>query len=477
MNHIEQESPVVGPYSDLFSRNIVLQEMTKKQSYSDDKIYERREMIEANLEKLLQGESSDGTDHSKTLMDLLDKKGKAFQHTREYYEAIEDERERMKAYKSLKVVSTVPYGEDAEIEANPFKFLYLPEDASFAEVRDAWIRLSKKWHPDLIYPENPEQHDRIFGQVEFPIEGKNSSSWLKEIIQAILPPDTLDVEQVEKLSPQEQEEYQRKKQAYREKEIEYEKVKTEMRRRATEKMQILNKAFAAAKKRFSLEQIGSFGGFEWEKEKLYGLNGYLCLEHEVLNLEGNGQLQKHMGRRGHDDRVYLAFDHGDVYLADQHEYRQSLDLRTFFAWTELRQDKGLCPTLLDDLVKTYALGDDQAEQLRIMIINHEKLEFIITALNIPTNNSQHYQLLNFLENVYGGPTYYHVVGPRDSIHYPLGVEFTPDGQLILKYEAQEEQIGFIFGGVDEQEAKFSQTDVQIMRAIAYGPLLQEPKLE
>jgi len=343
--------------------------------------------------------------------------------------------------------------------------LYLPEDATFAQVRDAWIRLSKKWHPDIVRPENEEQYNRIFGMDPFPVDGTDYVSWVRKLL-ASDPPKTLTAEQLDTLSPDQQEAYRQQKQAYQEKEREYEKVKAEMRRRATEKMTILNKAYEAAKTRFSDKEIHSFAGFEWEKETHSGLNGHFHIDYEVLKLEGNAQLQKDKGswsfdpcmyNPSDDSEIYLAYDYGFVILGDQDEYRQKLNLRPFFAWTELRLGQGLCPTLLDDLSKTYKLDDAQAEQLRLMILNHEKPEFILAALKISPDNVG--ELLFFLDNVYEGPTYEKEVGWDSYESHSLGVEFTPEGGLILIY-------GF-------ESLQLTPLDVQMMRAVAYGPLLQE----
>lgn len=472
MPPIEKKAELpAGPYGDINTRNIVLQVMDDTRSHNNYELSRRTNYIEESLERLMNsGEVLlDSGERAKKLMELLEKKGQAFRHTPEYYAAIEDEKTRIKAYRDLKVVSTVPYGEDAEIAENPCKFLYLPEGATLAQIRDAYIRLSKKWFPDLIYPENDEQRERIFGK-QPPLEREDFKVWLKEWIDL----QPLDAKKLEKLSPDEQEDYRKKHQAYREKEIEYERVKAEMRRRATIKMQILNKAYAAAKRRFSKQEIESFAGFEWRQETLHGL-GWRNFNYDKLDLEGDGQLRKDTGKWALDNRVYLAFDDGDAFFVDNgYDYRQFLYLRPFFAWTELRQGKGLCPTLLDDITKAYKLGDDQAEQLRIMILNHEEPEFITAALNI----TEHNELLNFLDDVYDGPTYSHLISVEDEICYPLGVEFTPDERMILKYNAQEIQGTLrIDGNINKQEAQFSRLDVQIMRAIAYGPLLQEPKLE
>ena len=457
-----------GPFGDLETGNIVLQVMDT--TCSRKNAVERDEYIEARLEQLsdLNESMTDGAGRAKKLIDLLEVKGRAFRHTPEYYAAIEDEKTRIKAYRDICVVSNVLSGEDAEIAENPFKFLNLPDDVTFTQTRDAYIRLSRKWFPDLIYPEDKEQYERIFGS-EPNIAKIDFEVWLEEGRSL----QFLSANELGELSQSEQEEYRRKHEVYLEKEEKYERVKTEMRRRATIKMQILNKAFAEAKKRFSTQEVESFGGFEWTKEKLRSLGGIVFVEYEALRLEGLGQLRKYTGRRAVNNSVFLDFDFGDKYLEYEYDFRQCLTLKAFFAWMEFRQGLGLCPALLDDISKTYGLGDDRTEQLRMMILNHEEPEFILVALGIPTSGVDHYNLLHFLSMVYDGPTYSHQVGPRDYISHSLGVEFTSSGDMVLKYESQESESSFWEGG-QERVDQFGKADLQVMRAVAYGPLLQRP---
>ncbi len=457
-----------GPFGDLETRNIVLQVMDT--ACSRKKTVERDEYIEARLEQLsgLDESMTDGAGRAKKLIDLLEGKGRAFRHTPEYFAAIEDNKTRIKAYRDICVVSDVLSGEDAEIAENPFKFLNLPDGVTFAQTRDAYIRLSKKWFPDLIYPEDAEQRERIFGN-DSPIEEIDIESWLEEGRSLRF----LDANKLGQLSQSEQEEYCKKHEVYLEKEAIYERVKTEMRRRATVKMQILNKAFAAAKKRFSAQEVESFGGFEWTKENLRGLGGIVSVDYEALRLEGLGQLRKYTGKWVVNTTVLLDFDFGEKYLASEYDFRQGLALKALFAWMELRQGLGLCPALLDDISKTYGLGDDRTEQLRMMILNHEEPEFILVALGIPTSGVDHYNLLHFLSMVYDGPTYSHQVGPRNHVSHSLGVEFTSSGDMVLKYESQESESSFWEGG-QERVDQFGKADLQVMRAIAYGPLLKEP---
>jgi len=485
MLELNESIMIDGPYCDIQSRNLILQVMDyDRDSYGHER--SRRDYLSSSLDNLLSEQdkevSRDPKEVTNKLKDLLEKKGKAFLHTAEYYSAIVDEQERMKAYRGLEVSSTIPYGEDAEIAENPFKFLYLPEDATFGQTRAAWIRLSKSWFPDLMYPENPEQYKRIFCDSKFPIGGKDYTSWLEEI-NSIMPIKTLNAKELEKLIPVEQEKYRQKKEAYRNKKLEYEKVKSEMRLRATQKMQTLNKAYAEAKNRFSDLEKESFAGFLWEKgirtsdftdfiKKFMDIN-LPDFEYDGLNLEGDGQVRRDMGEWARDSFAYLAFDFGDVYLEDNN-YNQTLNLKSFFAWTELVQNKELCPTLLEDMVEAYKLNEDKAEQLRLMIMNIERPNFILDVLEIPKGKYDHYKMFHFLVDVYCGPMFSHDLIGRNEELFPLGVEFTQEDTLILTYKSQIDH--YSWGAIDAN-AHFTPIDVQMMRAITYGPLLQQLNTE
>lgn len=489
-----------GPCCDIQTRNLILRVMSErgKDPYShgfadDDEFDEfedygefehasemRRDYLSDTFGFLTGKEGKKGVSpeeasaYADKIKEMLEKKGKAFLHTPEYFAALQDQDERMKAYRALKVTSNVPNGEEAEIAENPFKFLNLPKDATYGQTRAAWIMLSKMWYPDMMYPENRDQYERIFGKISFPTDGQDYDSWMKQIAE-IMPPERLSVEQVEKLGPKEREEYTMKHDAYRKKELEYEKVKSDMRLRATEKMKIINKAYREAKKRFSKEEQESFAGFVWEKDSydMSFFKGWSFISdddytYDTLSLEGEGEIRKDTGRLSSHSFPYLAFDYGDVYLSS-YDYRQYLHLKSFFAWTELVQGKELCPTLLDDVVKFFKLDDHQSEQLRLMIMNEEKPKFIMDTISL-SKLEKSYVLKHFLNEIYEGPTFSHCIGPmRADRIFPLGVEFTPEGGLVLNYKAQEDQTMSWYAS--KKTDQFSPTDMKMALAIAYGPLL------
>ena len=79
-------------------------------------------------------------------------------------------------------------------------------------------------------------------------------------------------------------------------------------------------------------------------------------------------------------------------------------------------------------------------------------------------------MIHFLADVYDGPIFSHDIIGRNIASYPLGVEFTQEDALILTFKSQ---IGHYFWTSIDANANFTPTDVQMMRAIAYGPLLQQ----
>ena len=445
----------VGPYGDLHSRNIVLQEMDGEHARID--FEHRREEVSLRLYLLANPDKLNDPVFQRLHAPLNRQFEPSSQAINSDITEIETEQKRMETYKSLQVSTDVLKGEDAEIEENPFKYLYLSPDATLAQARNAWITLARSWHPDLMDPENKQQNERIFGK------SKITTGMSQQEIAETLPPTKLKADQIEKLSPQDQKEYHEKIGVWDSKVAEYKKIQQEMQLHATQKMQIINKAFQAIKKRFSNSVTESFAGFNWEPVAYHFLDTPFFM-YDVLPLEGEGELQK-----GRDQTVSLAFDRGNIFYSDHYGCRQFVDLRAFFAWTELRRGQDLCPTLLDDLRRTYKFDITQTEQLRQMMANHERPEFILATLHIPFNENDYSPLLDFLDTAYDGPTYCRWSGKDFAEEYSLGVVFTPDDRLNLTYESQQFQGSGKRGR--KQEAQFSQEDLKMMQSIAYGPLL------
>lgn len=467
---------VDGPCVNLQTKNLILQSMSVE-GYSEDN-FDYDDYFSQSLDTILtkeEKEKKNGDISNKDLLKaLLKKKGKAFMHTSEYYDALRNDETRMKAYRSLKVVNTVLDGLDKEIFNEPHKFLNVDSDANFGETKAAYLRLSKAWFPDFMFPENSVVFERVYSDSKFNYSEKKK---LRDQFLNGKKPNELSITEVEKLSKKDQDKYVLEQEKYRNLELKYQDMKNEMVSIANEKMIIINKAWESAKFKYSDNKQKSFEGFKWEEGKrtssLFGdlgmdPTGYF--EYDELNLEGNGTIRKDTGVHSSSKSPYLSFDYGDVYIAD-HDYRQSMVLKDFFIWSDLVQQKELSPILFDDISEEYKLNEDQSEQLRVMVMNKENSNFIMKTLEIDTSSYKHYKMKHFIKSVSEGPTFYHQVGPRDDVFFDLGVEITPDKGLVLKYQAQDGQGFSCFSR--PASAQFTPTDYKMMQAIAYGPLLSQ----
>jgi hypothetical protein len=487
----------VGPFCNISNHNLVLQLMEEEERrrgpIGDDEDIGWEEHSAQVKEKKRETERAGTkgyTDEDRARDERrkaeLERKGAEFRHTAEYYELIKDEKERKRAYKGLILEEKILVGKDAEIANNPFKFLYLPQDATLGQVRAAQITLSKMWHPDLMNPKNREQRDRIFCYgADFSLRDMSLEEFVEKIINAS-PPETLSEKELEKLSPRDRVEYGLKKEEYMGKEMLYEKVKADMVTRATEKMKVINQAYREALRHFSDNEVKSLAGYRWEKgaytsSVISSIFASFALgfselhwerTYDSLSLEGEGAIRRNTGELACDREPYLAYDWGEIYLGDDN-YRQAQELRTLFAWVEMRQGKELCPTLLDGIQEAYKLSESQTEQLRLMLMNHEEPDFILETIGIEQDirGTDHFQILRFIDEVYDGPTYSIHNGPlRESYYFSLGVELTTDGKLILTLMRQ----GDAFFCISEKSyAQFSPNDVQMMQSLAYGPLLKD----
>ncbi len=491
----EHPSEIYGPYSDVQTRNIVLQRISDKpfdlemRTQNEMRLGFVRFLSEEEVkERHIADEEAD-----RLVADIkakLEGIGDGFTYTREFFEALHDENLRKRAYKGITVSSAILDGIDTEIEKNPFKFLNLPDNAPLVQVRTAYLRLANVWHPDLVDEHNPEKLKWFFGDYPtFLSKGDTLDSWAKRM-KSLLRPEVLHADNLSELSTEEQTEYYKNHKAYEIVDNERKKVREEMIARAHEKMTIINKAYKAALNFFSQSERETSAGFNWmefEQEhipsRIYGKIDFLeklkegyeskfIEKYDVLHLEGDGEIHKNIGEGGEFGYISikeprLNFDYGERYMMEK-GYNQSVELRPFFAWMELRQNKELSPLLLTDIVKECNLNENQAEQLRLMLMNNESIDFMLDTLKVSKDNK--WSLINSADIILNGPTFTHQVGPRDWMDYALGVQLTPEGRMMFSYM---EQSTPIFGGTWPAKAHFTPTDMKIMQAIAYGPVLQE----
>lgn len=446
---------VTGPFCDISNRSLILQLL----GFVDDSQEENLEMIVEPSAK-----------SPEEIVKNLEAKGQAFTHTHEYFAAIKDLDERKKAYQGISVSTHIPSGSEADIIENPFKYLNLPEDATFSQTHSAWITLSKIWYPDMIYPEDEQQRNMIFGTRDFSLDGEMSESWFEDL-QKLVPPPILDKKSLESLTNAERAEYLVRHEEYREKKQRYEGIKAEMREYATTKMQIINNAYEETKKRFSQEEVDSFAGFSWQTESLHqGRYG----TYNTLKMEGHGEIRA--------DHIFYNFP---TLVLDASKDRMGfsenqIPLQPFFAWMELTLETGLSPFLLQSIEKVCKFSNDQAEQLRLMLNNKESANFILDTLGldpyVPDDETirQRNLVNDFIYVAYHGPVGFHQTLSDKRLISRIGVELTDKGGLNLHYKIQDIDSPKPY---DDVQAQFTPLDMNVMRAIAYGPLIQTSKTE
>lgn len=466
-------------YGNIDTRRITLNTMVEPRSDKDER--ERRideylaKVFDGILDKVVHATREIPMSPAEEIMAALDKKGGAFQHTREYYAAIEAETERMKAYQHIIVTGAVAEDEE-KIIRDPLPFLGLEKGATFGQIRAAWRQQARLWHEDMMRPDDRPRLFMIFGTTEgnFPVTGITPEEWIDKILSSG-PPVILELEEVEAMSDIERQEYETVHLEYRQKEAEYKAVKDEMIRRAHEKIVTLNLAYKSACRPFSRKEIESFAGFNWQKGSRSGLDGMFGFDFEYISLESGAELRRKYKLSWTDDGtsvfegddVSLHFDNGEIYMGDQNDCRQSIDLQTLFAWIELSQLQELTPFLLNGIAKACELDQSQREQLRLMLMNREDIQFILDA--IPLKKDMKWKLYHFISTLYFGPNYGYQVGIREDANYPLGVELQPEGGMILRYHNQRAP-GYS-GASYADQVQITPVDMNVMRSMAYGPLL------
>jgi len=395
--------------------------------------------------------------------------GDVYKYSGESFRAIYDNKKRMEAYRSVTVKHDVIPDEEAKIKESPFKYLHLDSNATRGQLRVAWIRLANIWHPDHVNPYDAKKLEQYVGRNPSFLEKNDTLEKWAMMVKRVEVPDVLAIEEIDKLNDCEKEDYYKQHKAYEIIQNLVKRIENEMLLISGEKMKTINRAYKYAKETFSKAEQQSLDGFQWEtvfREYREGCRA-VQFEDEVIYLEGEGTIQRQAGRLATWKMPKLHFGYGEKF--NYSGYFQEIFLQSFFAWMELRQGKELSPLLLTDIVEGCELDSHKAEQLRLMLMNNESVDFMLKALDI--SGRKEWKLIHPANDLLYGPMYNIEVNFEEDSYFPLGVELTKDGGMVLKYRNQ----GIIsicpIGG--KTQTNFTADDVKMMRAIAYGPLLQE----
>jgi hypothetical protein len=453
---------------------IVLQEMGKRtETQKEDHLLKRLNQMEDGplKEELIGNDPENSEGLAQRVRTILGRKGDQYKLFIEYALATENEEERVAAYRNVEV-SDVMSGSEQEIKENPYQFLNLNKTATFGEVRAKYLSLSWMYHSDVVRPQSRRDFLRFCRVEEFPVEGQSFDDWFKKL-ESFDEPEILSAEEIEGMDESGVIEYNAEHTTYQKMSREYEQVREAMQREATKKLSTITRAFKEIKDRTDEKEVDSFAGFHWTESSLEPLfqfdDDHGIFDYRCLYLEGEGEIRRfeNIG----DKIPELVFDFGDVFMGED-DYRQHLELKSFFAWTELVRGQGLSLPLLDDIVKEYNLDYKQAEKLRVMAMHDVPEEMMVKVLGLPKDEDERDTFSWFIGKVKNGPTYCFDYGPNEGPEFPLGVEFSLDGSLTLKYINQP---NFMYSEGTEDSAHFTKEDVKIMTAIAYGPLLMQPE--
>jgi hypothetical protein len=323
-----------------------------------------------------------------------------------------------------------------------FEVLGLPRDASLRDVRQGFIALGRKWHPDLMRPENEAAMLLIFG-----VNG--NSSW-EEVVEVVCADEGVSDEDNDR------------------KRAQYAVVKGEMVRLATEKLSKISCAYHTILSSFSSRERNSLDGFEWidvvQPDWHFPGSSKLFNKFQSISLECGAEIQKK--ERG----VRIAYEPYYGYQAQAHDMSHSIDLRGFFAWLSCKKGGNFSSSLLSGIKEGYGFNDDQIERLRIMLLSGESAKVIFKVLEIDIGDSyKHGIFLEFIDLLYNGPHFSLTQGLGDFIlEYSLGVEVRDDGGMVFTYDAQED---YIADTPYPSSTQFTPQDVKVMTVMAFGKML------
>ena len=324
-----------------------------------------------------------------------------------------------------------------EILANPYKFLGIPETAGIAEVRQTYINLSRRYHPDMIHPtfKNADLEAR-YSATDF---AGIDSSIVKELAahQIIASKPTQDLKEQERRSL----------------------ALKAIQAAAHEKMVQLNTAYEAIKARFDPRH--------WNVPVGYGhIPQYNPMEkafEQEIKLEANAELTLYPNSYEYwVPGAYLQYDWGpipDHEWYDEEIFRECTVVKHLFIYKELQEERQqISRVLLEPFFKNFALNEVQQKTFIRLLLAHEGVKEMMKALGIrelvnPEDKGKWLYTLKFRRHVNEMQTL--DTEPTWQEERPIEMRWE-DGKLILK---------------NYTETIFSEADVMLLSTLAYGPML------
>jgi len=333
-------------------------------------------------------------------------------------------------------ISDLATAQEEEIRKNPFQFLGMAEDASFADARRAFIGLSRIYHPDLINPKTVSTVQRNYTPEDYIAAGFDEEEILATIAELTNPSEeTISISKKR------------------------EQALENIRALAHQKMVLINRAYEEIKRRFGPEGKTSFAGYDhWRK--------YAETEGAFYNevrLEGRGEVNIYTSPFEYwVAGPYLSFDWGppvDHEWYPEENWRQEITLKHLFAHIALAQGYRPGRVLLQPLAECFGLDEQKIETLIGLLMKEGPSGEIFKVLKInELPKDQRLRETRFCRQI----NEIYCLDRSYSRDYPVDpecriyMEITDDGKLILK---------------DWTESIFSETDFNLFATLAYGPLL------
>lgn len=330
-------------------------------------------------------------------------------------------------------LSDLATAQEAEIIQNPYQFLNLPQDSPTEKVRRSYIKLARKYHPDLVNPSfDVDKLSQLYSQRD--VEATNLLYSIDEMKK---------VWQDEKTKPEERG-----------------KVLEGIRLMAHRRMVLFNRAYEEIKSRHNPAEWSKLFGYDFETV----FNKHEGEYNKVVTLEGRGEVIVYANHFEYwVAGPYLRFDFGpdDNHPRKDWDYRHAIVLRHLFAHMEIAEGQKVSRVLLEPMFDCFGLDDKQSNNLVDMLSWGENTESILKGMRIPNERE-----VNFEENPDDWVKSFKF---RRHINEILTLSTEPDWyHYRVSWELEDNNLRL----EDYTQTNFSEADYILFLTLAYGPLLR-----
>ncbi len=329
-------------------------------------------------------------------------------------------------------ISDIAVVQEVEIIKNPYQFLNLAQDSSPEQVRRSYIRLAKKYHPNLVHPKfDANNISELYNQKD--IEPTNLPHPIAELTKIWQDPRT---------KPEKRR-----------------NILEGIRLMAHRRMVLLNRAYEEIKSRYAPTEWNKLFGYDFKKvfnedEKEFN---------KVVTLEGEGKVTVYPNNLEYwVAGPYLEFDYGpdDDHPWIDWDYRHAIVLNHLFAHIEIEEGKKVNKILLEPLFNCFELDNEQSRDLIDMLSSSENTKSIMKRVGIPNEQE--------VKSKDGGDGWLKSLKFRRCINEILTLCPEPDWNDVgISWELKDNKLRL----EDYSQTNFSEADYILFLTLAYGPLL------